>query len=103
MGREGVLLRQLETGLSGWTDFIRRATGAREIEVRVDPAGSLTIVGVWYIGTAIERREDTVTFAPDYLFGYSLQLPEVGRQLVKRPCDCAREYVRTILERRGVL
>jgi hypothetical protein len=103
MDREVLLLRQLQTGLSGWTDFIRRATGAREVELRIDGDGGFTVIGVWYVGTAVERREDAVTFHPIDLFGYTLGLPAAGRQLLKRPCDCAREFVRKILERRGVL
>ena len=103
MERQVVLLKQLRADLAGWFDVIRRSTGAREVRIELDSASGLSIVGVWYIGTGVRRYEHKKTFAFGTLFGESVHHSDAGRHLVKRPCDCAREYILEILEKRGVV
>jgi hypothetical protein len=104
MGREVVLLQQLQRGLTGWLDVIRRATGAEEVRVEFTAAEGLSISATWAPSKASSViRTHKKTFAPAVLFGHSLQLPPPGRHLVKRPCDCARDYIQEILHLRGVL
>lgn len=102
MDREVVLLQQLRRGLTGWLDVIRRATGAKEVHVALDKLEGVSIVGVWQ-SESTGRVEYKKTFTPQMLFGHTLELTPGARQLVRRPCDCAREYIRENLQQRGII
>jgi len=101
MDREVVLLQQLRGGLTNWLDIIRRATGLKLVRIEGTPAEGLSIIGSSYPPRAsLEFRK---TFPPRVLFGRTFDGPPAGRQLVKRPCECAREFIREVLEKRGIL
>ena len=101
MDREVVLLQQLRRGLTGWIDIIRRATGLRLVRIEGTPADGLSIIGSGYPPRVADEFKKT--FSPHVLFGHTLESPPAARQLVKRPCDCAREFIREVLEKRGIL
>jgi hypothetical protein len=102
MDREVVLLQQLRRGLTGWLPVIRRATAAKEVHVELDKSKGLSIVATW-VDRQGEEHKHAKLFGMETLFGSSLLFSPAGRQLVKKPCDCAREYIRELLTERGVL
>lgn len=81
--------------------MIRRSTAAKEVRVELEKTAGLSIIGVWDLGE--DRHEHRKTFDLPAIFGHTLALSPAARQLMKRPCDCAREYIREVLEQRGII
>jgi hypothetical protein len=102
MDREVVLLQQLRRGLTDWLPVIRRATATKEVHVELDQSKGLSIVGTWVDREGEEHRHARL-FQKEELFGPTLLLSPAGRQLVKKPCDLARQYIRELLTERGIL
>jgi hypothetical protein len=101
MDREVVLLQQLRRGLVGWLDVIRRATGAKEVQVQLDNCEGVSIVAIWKSDG--EERVHRKTFTREHIFGHTLELAPEARRLQYKSCALARQYIREILTLRGVI
>lgn len=97
MDRGAALLQGLLSNLRQWAPHIRRATCAREVEVEYGERGAFSLVVSWDGGL---YRKD---YTPEFVFGASYTLPPDAWAIQRRACDYARELMREVLRRRGVL
>jgi hypothetical protein len=81
----------------GWFDFIRRATGAKEVQFIPRPTGDFSIRVEW--SGANRYVKD---FTREFVFGSTFSTPSAWR-VQEKTCDYARMIVREILEQRGVI
>lgn len=96
MDRGDILLQGFRQQLSGWFNTISRSTGS-ELEVQQVPADGFILRASWK-GGQYERH-----FSKRVCFGSSFSLSTAAWRIEKRACDYARDFMRDVLSRRGVL
>ena len=69
MDRGEVLLQRLRVSLMGWFDFIRRATGAREVQFIPRPTGDFSIRVEW------PGEKYVKDFTREFVFGKTFSTP----------------------------
>jgi hypothetical protein len=102
MDHGAILLQALLGKLRPWFPFIQRSTHAETVEVRPLDGGAfvLCVSGVAKDGSAWTSN---VAFDREKCFGVTYTLPPSSWQVVVRPCDHARDVVRSVLKSRGFL
>jgi hypothetical protein len=102
MDRGAVILQALREKLErGWTESIRRSTGAHSVSFKPLTGGEFALVVAWKNGDKDHVFEKEFTRA--YVLGASLHRPMPEWHLQKRACDHARDVMREVLAQRGVL
>jgi hypothetical protein len=102
MDRSVALMRALQRRLAGWFDVIRRATGAQDLRFENHDDGSFSLVAEW-AGGSRDASSFAKMFTREKVFGRSHALPSEAQFVERRACDHARDFIREILERRGVI
>lgn len=101
--RDAVLMQMLRGQMTGWLDVIRRGTGATRVEFSPrDDGNEFAIVMTWQLKDGTTKTEES-HFSRQRVFGDSLRGPVLGWRIQKKACDYARDVLREVLERRGIV
>lgn len=102
MDHGALQLQALLGKLRPWFPFIQRSTHASAIDVRPLTGGAflLSVSGVAKDG---EPWSYDIEFDREKCFGVTYTMPPSSWQVVRRPCDHARDVVRYVLTSRGLL
>ena len=99
--RGGLLLGGLLSRLRPWFEFIQRATHAQSVDVVPKQFGEFNVVvsevaksGPWSVPVELTRMK---------CFGVTYPLGPDAWALTMRPCDFARDIVKSVLTSRGFL
>lgn len=103
MDRGSVLMGSLLSRLRAWFPFILRATHAHEVSVVSGNMLGEFEIQVRGVSKNQEPWGAVIAFRRDVCFGSTYQLTPAAWQVVRRPCDHARDIVREVLKQRGVL
>lgn len=102
-GRDVLLMRMLQSQMAGWISVIQRGVGADLVEFSPREGGKEFTIVVTYRSKAGEMVKYESHFSQDRVFGASMRGALVTWRIQKKACDFARDVMREVLEKRGVL
>jgi hypothetical protein len=100
-GRDVLLMRMLQSQMTGWLDVIRRGVGAEKVEFSPRDGGKEFAVIVTCKTKAGEKVYES-HFSRQRVFGESMRGPQLTWRIQKKACDFARDVMREVAEQRGV-
>ncbi len=101
--RAEVLLQTLLSRLRPWFRYVLRSTHGTDVDVSPGKLPGEFNIKVSGVDKEFQPWSCVIAFTREMCFGTTYQLSPAAWQVVKRPCDHAREIVQTILTQRGYL